>query len=857
MAKVVNNTDKLTFILTRYGLERIAEALSDENIEIKLAKIKVGDANNEYYEPNEEQTDLRNKIDGGAFSIIDKALLEDGVTISLHAVFPEELDSCEIREVGIYETLNGEDYLFAISTQQPLLKPATELKYLISVDYYAFLKSENLADLYDRIVLDPSSQLVTEEDLEDLMRTILFTESNLVDQITSNSRIIGLNRARQLQEKIETSRERFSYMASYNNYSTLLDFAKFDDIFGYWVFNYPRRVTPNASIVDIGKKGRNFSSNKPINSYERVYQGFMPMLTFGEKDYFFLNQGASTLTFNAGAFNLFGEINVSSEGVADNFGVNKYVYTPELSLKEGSNWDFTFALKTRELTDENDRVVPQTIISSAFSNLKVWINSEKKLEVVLSTGSQIIGTLSTDISEFTTYKYKLTYNNSTYSLKVLEEDEWMERASVSSELKIPGSLGSLTLGSSKVDSFFKGTMDLKEVLGRENEEVVLAGGTYITENDVSFLNDSKDEDISFTLMFALEPVGSGDRTLLARSDYATNSHIFEVTEKADGSLEIILFSDSQNYLKFSTDEKVVPNSCHSLIISYNKETKNLLVYLNGRKVPIVKSTIGTYEHMNASLSKLYSFTYVPVAVGFADNPTIPTKVLNSDGSPYTGDSWAASEGVVFYNGNISVYDSSKNIETSKLYAWNYNDGLYDHIAYTKSPIIQADTIMYNEDYSVYYGEDFKIIPVGSDFVIQYKNNDTEYDALKDIAPRTLYAFVYTGNLQTIWSNSNVSPSVLYVANGDMYLGTDWHILDNYVYYKDGGKASYNENYNLTIPSLPLTSYVTNIDGTPSKTINSNVGVISVIKSVLTEEELRALSLNMEATMGKNPCVTTF
>ena len=36
MTQVVNNTDILTFILTDYGLSRVAEALADPNINIYI-----------------------------------------------------------------------------------------------------------------------------------------------------------------------------------------------------------------------------------------------------------------------------------------------------------------------------------------------------------------------------------------------------------------------------------------------------------------------------------------------------------------------------------------------------------------------------------------------------------------------------------------------------------------------------------------------------------------------------------------------------------------------------------------------------------------------------------------------------
>ena len=665
MAKVLNDTDALTFILTQYGLNRVAEAIADPTEELNLSKIKVGDANFEYYTPVETQTTLKNPIPDGEFYIVEKQLLEDNLTVSLHAVFPESFQNAEIREVGIYETIDGVDYLFAISTQQPLLKPYMDLDYLISVDYYAFLKSQNLADVYEQIVLDPDNQLVTEEDLENLMSTILFTENNLMEQINGNTRVIGLNRAQQLHEKIEENRRDFGYYAAYNNYSTILDYVDAEKVFGYWIFNYPRRTSPSASIIDIGLAGRNFSTNANVNSYNRVYNGIMPMLKFNSPNYYFLNE------------------------------------------------------------------------------------------------------------------------------------------------------------------------------------------------EMAFLTEDKTADISFTMGFAVEPLSTtGDRTLLARSNYATNSHVFEITEKADNSLEIKLFADSSNYITFSSDSDIIPSTPHSLVFTYDADTALITAFVAGHKVELTKTTTGTYICMNSTPSTLYAYTYTPTQVIYANNSATPTTLLNADGSPYAGGDWAISNNQVFYKSNTSNYSSADNVQTVRLYAWVYNDGTQDHIIYTKVNTIAADTPMFNSDYTPYTGTDFAIVQSGTSYIITYLNNNTTYTSSKDILPTTLYAFKYIGSLQTIWANSSTTPSVLYESNGDMYTGTEWTIVNSTVRY-EGNAATYTPSGNVTVPSLPATSFVVNSQGANTNFVNSNVGAITVIKERLTDAELRALSLNLEATMGNNPCIVTY
>ena len=414
MAQVINSTDYLTFILTQYGLNRVGEALANPNEDLNISKIKVGDANFTYYEPTEAQTELVHLIPDGDFYIIEKELLEDNLTVSFHAIFPETFQNAEIREVGIYETIDGVDYLFAVSTQQPLLKPYMDLNYLISVDYYAFLKAQNLAEVYDQIVLNPDNQLVSGEDLENLMSTILFTEDNLMDQIHDNTKILGLNRVQQLQEKMDKDKSDFGYVASYNNYVTLLDYLDSSSkVLGYWLFNYPRRISPSASIIDIGPNGYNFSTNTVSNSYLRVFNGIMPMLSF----------------------------------------TNGYFY--------------------------------------------------------------------------------------------LEDNE--------------------------------GVLD--------------------------FYNPLTEEDISFSMLFAVEPHDwTTTRTLLARSNYSSGAggtHVFEVNELPNKSLEVKFFTDNSNYITYTSEANIIPDKAHSVLISYDATSllNKLTVYVSAKETDITETTTGTFTNL--------------------------------------------------------------------------------------------------------------------------------------------------------------------------------------------------------------------------------------------------------------------
>ena len=73
MAEIVNN-NKLTLVLTQYGMNRIAEAISNPTVNLNLTKIKFGSGNNyEYYTPSESQTSLKGPL-GLEFYIYKKGV---------------------------------------------------------------------------------------------------------------------------------------------------------------------------------------------------------------------------------------------------------------------------------------------------------------------------------------------------------------------------------------------------------------------------------------------------------------------------------------------------------------------------------------------------------------------------------------------------------------------------------------------------------------------------------------------------------------------------------------------------------------------------------------------------------------
>ena len=130
MTKIVDDK-RLNLILTQHGLNRIADALSDPTVTIEITNIRLGSGDNfEYYAPSEYQTELKGDL-GISLPVVEKALLEDNLTVSFRSIIPETLGGIDIREIGLYENYNGVETLFAISTQQPIVKPSINFGYVI------------------------------------------------------------------------------------------------------------------------------------------------------------------------------------------------------------------------------------------------------------------------------------------------------------------------------------------------------------------------------------------------------------------------------------------------------------------------------------------------------------------------------------------------------------------------------------------------------------------------------------------------------------------------------------------------------------------------------------------------------
>lgn len=621
MAKIVNN-DNLTFILTTYGLDRVTTALNDPETYINLTKIKVGDANGNYYEPNPEDIGLKHPIPDGEFRLVEKELLEDEETVSLLAVIPESFGGCDIREVGLYETIDGEDKLFALGTQQPFVKPEILDNYLITIDYYIFLKSQTLAYIYDKIILDPFTQLVSESDLEDLMSTILFSQTNLMDQIGANSEIIGFDRPTQLYDLISIMRSSSANSIAYSNFTNLLGFVNSDSIFGYWLFNYPKINTTSVAITDISYSGNNLRTSKQVNLLPQEYIGDTSFLTLEPNDYFSLSNDKVLL--------LTDEAQTQDEPFSMLFCVKPLSVEVDRTLLACSNYATgSHAFEIKELS--NGRI-----------HIRLFTNASNYI-----TYTSPINTVPNDV-----HVLGISYTPTNHVLNVFLNGLKVSMTTVETGNYTHMSLASGTIygySATPLEDVYTDDLTNKNHLYNEDGTptgasqgwtvVPISGGKEIRYyNNVTQRNSSKD----FTL-----------GKLYCWMGYTGTDFVYTKEDP------LHLRSDSILY-----------NSDYSV---YNGN-KFQVYYVDGQiKILFYSSYAEYYESGDIPAKELYCFEYEDTPqIIWANSNSNPAVLLQSNGDEYTGTEWTCSEGVIKYlNKYVATYESSQNKEVAAATTGSY------------------------------------------------------------------------------------------------------------------------------------------------------------------------------------------
>lgn len=316
------NYEKLTWVLTKQGINQIREVLANPDKTLNLTQFKFGDANGTYYEPTGRETGLVNQCTDSngqlvQTNIVDKSISTINLTDTLGNITPTqavtittllEEGSCdyEILEVGLYglDDSNNE-YLFALSTCSPIPKPDIVDNYAVSLNYSACFISSNLLSIYDRIQLNDNSQYAHYEDLINLADNMLYVTGNLAEQINDNAHILGLNRAQQLYEQMTSNLSETILFASMSACNTIKNIVGYNNVKNYWIFQDNGSLYTQESIKDFGTSSNNITLSNLASTLNPSFSGLAYTLNISGNNYYKLsNINNFSLNTNTGAFTL-------------------------------------------------------------------------------------------------------------------------------------------------------------------------------------------------------------------------------------------------------------------------------------------------------------------------------------------------------------------------------------------------------------------------------------------------------------------------------------------------------------------------------------------------------------------------
>ncbi|WP_142413052.1 phage tail protein [Hathewaya massiliensis] len=152
-------------LLTKVGKAKIANA-SALGTKLNLAKFQVGDSNGSYYNPTEEQTDLKNKVWEGVISSI--TVDENNPNwIVLQTILPGNIGGFMIREAGVFDS---EGNLIAIGKYPETYKPQSADGSTKDLVIKMILEVSNASSV--TLKVDPTVILATKKDIEILENKI-------------------------------------------------------------------------------------------------------------------------------------------------------------------------------------------------------------------------------------------------------------------------------------------------------------------------------------------------------------------------------------------------------------------------------------------------------------------------------------------------------------------------------------------------------------------------------------------------------------------------------------------------------------------------------------------------------------
>ncbi|GAA0124779.1 hypothetical protein UT300019_06810 [Clostridium sp. CTA-19] len=152
-------------ILTKVGKAKIANATA-LGTKVNFCKFQVGDSNGAYYNPTEEQTELKHKVWQGN---INNIRIDDKNPnwVIIEVILPSEIGGFTIREAAI---LDDEDNVIAVAKYPETYKPQTKDGSSKDILIRTILEVSNANSITLRV--DPTVILATKKDIEVLEQKI-------------------------------------------------------------------------------------------------------------------------------------------------------------------------------------------------------------------------------------------------------------------------------------------------------------------------------------------------------------------------------------------------------------------------------------------------------------------------------------------------------------------------------------------------------------------------------------------------------------------------------------------------------------------------------------------------------------
>lgn len=165
-------------ILTNVGKAKVANAAL-LNSNVSLTTLKVGDGNGAYYNPTEEQTELKNTVytcNVGSVSV-DK---DNPNWIVAETIIPGSVGGFTIREVGLFDV---EGDLIAIGKYPETYKPIVQSGASKDLNVRTIFEVSNAASV--NLSINPSIIIATKEDIENLQKQVTKNTTDL-NQMANN-----------------------------------------------------------------------------------------------------------------------------------------------------------------------------------------------------------------------------------------------------------------------------------------------------------------------------------------------------------------------------------------------------------------------------------------------------------------------------------------------------------------------------------------------------------------------------------------------------------------------------------------------------------------------------------------------